>query len=185
MAANDTNDPGQGDRAEGGGRAAGEQPEGPMHANSIAVRDAGRDAGLDITVVTYPDGTRTAADAATAIGCDVAQIVKSLIFLVDGELTLALVSGANQLDEKKLAAAAGGAKTGRANADQVREATGFSIGGVPPFGHRRRLPVFIDPDLLAFDEVWAAAGTPHTVFCAAPQALVAATKGTVVALRKG
>ncbi len=157
----------------------------PLHPNAVAVSEAARELGLDIEVVTYPDGTRTAADAAAAIGCDVAQIVKSLIFTVDGELTLALVSGANQLDERKLAAAAGGRKTGRADADQVREATGYPIGGVPPFGHRRQLPVYVDPDLLRFDEVWAAAGTPHTVFGVDPAALATATGAVTAELRKG
>ena len=149
----------------------------PEHPNCAAV-------GLDITIVTYPEGTRTADDAAAAIGCSVAQIVKSLIFLVDGVPTLALVAGSNQLDEKKLATAAGGAKTKRADADQVREATGFPIGGVPPFAHRQRLPTYVDPDLLSHDEVWAAGGTAHTVFALAPGALVAATGGRAVELKR-
>ncbi len=157
----------------------------PLHPNSVLVRDAATAAGLDVAVVTYPDGTRTAADAAAAIGCDVAQIVKSLIFVVGGQVTLALVSGANQLDEKKLAAATGGGKAKRADADQVREAAGFPIGGVPPFGHRTALPVYVDPDLLGFDRVWAAAGTPHTVFALAPADLVRVTGATVTELRKG
>lgn len=156
----------------------------PLHPNALAVRAAAEALGLDIAVVTYPEGTRTAQDAANAIGCSVAQIVKSLIFDVAGQLTLALVSGANQLDEKKLAAASGAPKTGRANADQVREATGFPIGGVPPFGHRQPLPVFVDPDLLGHEVVWAAAGTPHTVFSVAPGALVGAIGATVVELKR-
>lgn len=156
----------------------------PLHPNALAVRAAAEALGLDIAVVTYPEGTRTAQDAANAIGCSVAQIVKSLIFDVAGQLTLALVSGANQLDEKKLATASGAPKTGRANADQVREATGFPIGGVPPFGHRQPLPVFVDPDLLGHEVVWAAAGTPHTVFSVAPGALVGAIGATVVELKR-
>lgn len=156
----------------------------PLHPNALAVRAAAEALGLAIAVVTYPEGTRTAQDAANAIGCSVAQIVKSLIFDVAGQLTLALVSGANQLDEKKLAAASGAPKTGRANADQVREATGFPIGGVPPFGHRQPLPVFVDPDLLGHEVVWAAAGTPHTVFSVAPGALVGAIGATVVELKR-
>ena len=97
---------------------------------------------------------------------------------------IAYVSGVNQLDEHKLAAAAGGTTCTRVDADTVRTATGFPIGGVPPFGHATPLPVFVDPDLLAHDEVWAAAGTWHDVFAIAPQDLVAASGGTVVDLRR-
>lgn len=130
----------------------------------------------------FPEGTKTAADAAAAIGVDVGQIVKSLIFAVDGEVVLAYVSGSNRLDEQKLAAAAGGTKCERVDADTVREATGFPIGGVPPFGHTKPLQVFIDPDLLQYDEVWAAAGTWTDVFGIAPQKLVDASGGTIVEL---
>jgi prolyl-tRNA editing enzyme YbaK/EbsC (Cys-tRNA(Pro) deacylase) len=131
-----------------------------------------------------PDGAKTAADAAAAVGCDVGQIVKSLIFGVDGEVVLAYVSGANQLDERKLATAAGGAKCERVDADAVRAATGFPIGGVPPFVHATELRVFIDPDLLTHDEVWAAAGTWHDVFPLAPADLERASGGTVVDLKR-
>ena len=103
-----------------------------LHPNARRVADAARELGLDIDVRTFPAGTKTAADAAAAIGVEVGQIVKSLIFAVDGEVVVAYVSGANQLDEKKLAAAAGGAKAGRVDADVVRQATGYPIGGVPP-----------------------------------------------------
>ena len=130
-----------------------------LHPNVVRVVEAGRALGLTIEPRRFPDGTKTAADAAAAIGVDIGQIVKSLIFAVDGEVVLAYVSGANQLDEKKLAAAAGGSKCSRVDADVVREATGFPIGGVPPFGHSTQLRVFVDPDLLQYDEVWAAAGT--------------------------
>jgi len=163
---------------------AAEPAAGALHPNAVVVRDAAAAHGLDITVVRYPEGTRTADDAAAAIGCSVAQIVKSLIFLVDGTPTLALVSGANQLDEAALARAAGGAKTKRANADQVREATGFPIGGVPPFGHRTRLRVFVDPDLLVHDQVWAAAGTGNDVFAIGPHKLIEACGGTVTELKR-
>ena len=145
---------------------------------------AASDLGLAIEPVRFPDGAKTAADAAAAIGVDVGQIVKSLIFGVDGDVVLAYVSGANQLDERKLAAAAGGAKCARVDADTVRAATGYPIGGVPPFGHATPLPVFIDPDLLAFDEVWAAAGTWHDVFAIAPADLVRASGGTVTDLKR-
>ena len=111
--------------------------------------------------------------------------MKSLIFAVDGEVVLAYVSGANQLDEKKLAAAAGGAKCARVDADVVREATGFPIGGVPPFGHSKQLRVFIDPDLLQYDEVWAAAGTWNDVFPIAPDDLVRASGAVETELKRG
>jgi Cys-tRNA(Pro) deacylase len=156
-----------------------------VHANTIAVQEAAEALGLTIEPVTFPEGTKTARDAADAIGCEVAQIVKSLIFDVDGELVVALVSGANQLDEAKLAGAAGGAKAGRVDADRVRAATGFPIGGVPPFGHSSELRVFVDPDLLAHGEVWAAAGTGQTVFAITPEDLVQACRGSVCDLRRG
>jgi prolyl-tRNA editing enzyme YbaK/EbsC (Cys-tRNA(Pro) deacylase) len=132
----------------------------------------------------FPDGTKTAADAAAAIGVEVGQIVKSLVFAVDGEIVMAYVSGANQLDERKLAAAAGGARCARVDADAVREATGFPIGGVPPFGHTTALRIFIDPDLLQYDEVWAAAGTWNDVFPITPNHLVRASGGAVSNLKR-
>ncbi len=155
-----------------------------LHPNARRIVDAAATLGLDIEVRRFPDGTKTAADAAAAIGVEVGQIVKSLVFAVDGTVVMALVSGANQLDERKLAAAAGGTKASRVDADVVRQATGFPIGGVPPFGLATELDVFIDPDLLRYDEVWAAAGTWNDVFGSAPQALVQATGGAVVDLRR-
>lgn len=139
-----------------------------------------------MTVVprNFPEGAKTAQDAATAIGVEVGQIVKSLIFGVDGELVLAYVSGSNQLDEAKLAHAAGGTSCARVDADAVRAATGFPIGGVPPFGHSTPLRVFIDPDLLRYDEVWAAAGTWHDVFGIEPDKLVEASGGAVTDLKR-
>jgi prolyl-tRNA editing enzyme YbaK/EbsC (Cys-tRNA(Pro) deacylase) len=154
------------------------------HANVARVRAAAEALGLDIEVRRFPEGTRTAQDAAAAIGCPVGAIVKSLIFTVDGEVVLALVSGANQLDETKLAAAAGGSACGRANADQVRAATGFPIGGVPPIGLATRVREFLDEDLLAHEVVWAAAGTWHDVFRIAPADLAAASGGWVGDLRR-
>jgi len=154
------------------------------HKNVVRVIEAGRVLGVSVEPVHQPDGAKTAADAAAAVGCDVGQIVKSLIFGVDGHVVLAYVSGANQLDEKKLAAAAGGAKCERVDADTVRAATGYPIGGVPPFGHTTELPVFVDPDLLLHDVVWAAAGTWHDVFPIAPDDLVRASNGHVTDLRR-
>ena len=155
-----------------------------LHPNVVRVVEAGRALGLSIEPRRFPDGTKTAADAAAAIGVDIGQIVKSLIFAVDGDVVLAYVSGANQLDEKKLAAAAGGAKCSRVDADVVREATGFPIGGVPPFGHTKQLRVFIDPDLLQWPEVWAAAGTWNDVFPIAPNDLVRASGAVVTDLKR-
>lgn len=159
-----------------------------MHRNTEAVVAAATESGLAIEPVEYPDGTRTAEDAARAIGCQVAQIVKSLVFdLVDGDgaprPVLALVSGVNRLDESRLAAAAGGGRATRVDADRVREVTGFPIGGVPPFGHPAPLPTFVDPDLLDHAEVWAAGGTPRSVFALDPADLVRVTGGTVTPLR--
>jgi Cys-tRNA(Pro) deacylase len=156
-----------------------------LHPNVRRVIAAAAAAGLTIEPRRFPEGTKTAADAAAAIGVQVGQIVKSLIFAVDGEIVLAYVSGANQLDEKRLAAAAGGAGCARVDADAVREATGFPIGGVPPFGHTTDLSIYIDPDLLQYDEVWAAAGTWHDVFAIAPADLVRVSGGTVADLKRG
>ena len=155
-----------------------------VHPNTLRVITAAREAGLEITTRRFPEGTKTAADAAAAIGVVVGQIVKSLVFGVDNEIVMALVSGSNQLDEKKLAAAAGGAKCSRVDADAVRAATGYPIGGVPPFGHTTQLRVFVDPDLLQYDEVWAAAGTWNDNFGAAPADIVRVAGGVVTDLKR-
>jgi Cys-tRNA(Pro) deacylase len=155
-----------------------------LHPNVQRVVEAAAERGLDISPLRFADGTKTAADAAAAIGVEVGQIVKSLIFAVDGEIVLAYVSGANQLDERKLAAAAGGSRCQRVDADAVRAATGYPIGGVPPFGHATHLRVFVDPDLLRYGEVWAAAGTWHDVFAITPEDLVRVSEGTVADLRR-
>lgn len=155
-----------------------------LHKNVVRVVDAGRELGIEVLPRNFSEGAKTAQDAADAIGVDVGQIVKSLIFGVDEDVVLAYVSGSNQLDESKLAAAAGGAACRRVDADTVRTRTGFPIGGVPPFGHLTELAVFIDPDLLQYDEVWAAAGTWHDVFALNPNELVRASGGTVTDLRK-
>ena len=147
------------------------------------VADAARALGLEIDVRAFPQGTRTAEDAAAAVGCHVAQIVKSLVFVVDDQPVVALVGGADRLDEHKLAAAAGGSRARRADADEVRAATGYAVGGVPPFGHATPLRCFVDDALLAHDVVWAAAGTPTHVFASEPHALVAAADAEVVEIR--
>ena len=155
-----------------------------IHPNVVRVTAAAKERGLEISTRRFPEGTKTAADAAAAIGVTVGQIVKSLVFGVDNEIVMALVSGSNQLDEKKLALAAGGAKCARVDADAVREATGYPIGGVPPFGHATQLRVFVDLDLLQYDEVWAAAGTWNDNFGAAPADIVRVSGGVVTDLKR-
>jgi prolyl-tRNA editing enzyme YbaK/EbsC (Cys-tRNA(Pro) deacylase) len=148
-----------------------------MHPNVERVVEAGRAAGLEIEVERFPEGTRTAADAARAVGCAVAQIVKSLVFMADDRPILVLVSGANRVDPRRLAEAVGTDGTRRAGGDEVRAATGFAIGGVPPFGHRRPMTVLVDRSLLAHERLWAAAGLPDAVFAIAPGDLVHASGG--------
>ena len=140
------------------------------------------DSGLGISVRQFPEGTRTATDAARAVGCDVAQIVKSLVFVAGGRPVIALVSGANRLDEKRLAAAAGEPVI-KADAETARTATGYAIGGVPPFGHATDVPVFMDRDLLGHPVVWAAAGRPDSVFEIAPERLRELSRATVLDLK--
>ncbi len=152
-----------------------------LPASALKVQDAARALGLTITVVEMADSTRTAQEAAQACGCEVAQIVKSLIFrgVETGTPIIALVSGSNRLNETRMADIAGEALM-RPDADYVRRTTGFAIGGVPPLGHASELVVFMDEDLLAYETVWAAAGTPRTVFAVSPGALADAVRATVV-----
>lgn len=138
------------------------------------------DLGLEVRSRRFPDGTRTAVDAAAAVGCEVGQIVKSLVFVVDGDPVLALTSGANRVDTRRLAEALGGDAARKADADEVRAATGYAIGGTPPVAHDQPLRTVVDPALLDFDEVWAAAGTPQDVFPVAPDRLVELTGAEVV-----
>lgn len=145
------------------------------HPNVARVMRAAAAAGLAIEVRRFPEGTRTAADAARAIGCQVAQIVKSLVFIADGQAVVALVSGIDRLDPERLAAELGATDVRRADGDEVRAATGYPIGGVPPLGHAVEMAVLIDERLFAHDEVWAAAGLPDAVFRASPPALAAAS----------
>jgi prolyl-tRNA editing enzyme YbaK/EbsC (Cys-tRNA(Pro) deacylase) len=146
------------------------------------VMDALHAAGLDAQIHELSASTRTAEEAAAAVGTTVPKIVKSLVFLADDAPILALVSGSNRLDTDRLGAALG-RKIARADAATVRAATGFAIGGVPPLGHATPLDVVVDRDLLQYDVVWAAAGTPHAVFPIAPDALVSATGGRVLDLK--
>jgi prolyl-tRNA editing enzyme YbaK/EbsC (Cys-tRNA(Pro) deacylase) len=144
---------------------------------------AARERGLDLDVRTWPQGTRTAEDAAAAVGCDVGQIVKSLVFVADGEPVVALTSGANRVDTARLAEALAVEGVRKADADEVRDATGYAIGGTPPFGYPLR--VLMDADLLAHNEVWAAAGTPDTTFPIDPETLRDAAQATVAEFTEG
>jgi prolyl-tRNA editing enzyme YbaK/EbsC (Cys-tRNA(Pro) deacylase) len=147
-----------------------------------AVVGAAQQLGLDIVPITFPQGTRTAQDAADAIGCDVAQIVKSLVFLAGDRAVLFLVSGANRLDLERAAAVAGVEKLVKADATAVKRETGYSIGATPPFGHAQYMPMFMDEDLLHHDEVWAAAGRTDAVFAVDPKLLRGATGAAVARL---
>ncbi len=140
------------------------------------------DSGIGVAVKQFPAGTRTAVDAARAVGCEVGQIVKSLVFVAAGRPVVALVSGANRLDEGRLAAVAGSPVT-KADAETARDATGYAIGGVPPFGHATELPVFMDRDLLEHGVVWAAAGRPDSVFEISPERLRALSQAEVADLK--
>jgi len=155
-----------------------------MSSTTDRVASALRAKGVAVQILEFPQGTRTARDAASAVGTTVTQIVKSLVFLADGRPVLVLGSGANRVDETKLAAAAGATRVEKADAGVVRDVTGFAIGGVPPVGHLRRLPVYIDRDLMTFDVVYASAGTPNTVFPIAPRLLERLTAAAVVDLRE-
>lgn len=156
-----------------------------MHPASERFHIAAQARGFDADITEFDQPTRTAQEAADTIGCDVGQIVKSLCFSVNGAPVMALVSGANRLDTRKLAALCevGRKKVKRADADLVREATGFAIGGVPPFGHENEMAIYVDRDLTSYEQVWAAAGTPHAVFPIKPQTLVELTEGTVADLK--
>jgi prolyl-tRNA editing enzyme YbaK/EbsC (Cys-tRNA(Pro) deacylase) len=144
--------------------------------------------GFSFEVQELNQSTRTAAEAAAAIGCDVAQIAKSILFRGEssGRAVLVIASGTNRVDEKAVAELLG-EQPGKADADFVRQQTGFVIGGVPPIGHDKPITTFIDEDILAFDTIWAAAGTPFAVFRLDPKSLAALTGGQVarVALPSG
>jgi prolyl-tRNA editing enzyme YbaK/EbsC (Cys-tRNA(Pro) deacylase) len=149
----------------------------PKAAGTVV--EAARSLGLDLEVREFPEGTRTAQDAANAIGCTVDQIVKSLVFVADTDPVLVLTSGANRVDVVKVGKETGSAGVRKADAEEVRAATGYAIGGTPPFGHARDLLVLVDRHLTDFDVVWAAAGTPRHVFPVAPADLLRVTGGRV------
>jgi len=151
-----------------------------MSKSALRVQEALASAGLSARVVELPQSTRTAADAAKAIGCEVGQIAKSLVFRAkSGDPVLVIASGTNRVNESTIASAIG-EPIRKADAEFVRERTGYAIGGVPPVGHIESIRTFIDEDLLHFDRIWAAAGTPNAVFELSPAELPRLTGGAVV-----
>lgn len=157
----------------------------PVQTSVRRVQEALAARGFSFQVREFPEGTRTAAEAAVAVGCARGQIAKSLVFRARRaeRVVLAIASGANRVDEAALSALVG-EPVGRADAAFVRAKTGFAIGGVPPIGHLEPPLVAIDRDLMQYDEIWAAAGTPHAVFCLAPADLVILTGGQVAHIRR-
>lgn len=153
-----------------------------LHPNIARVTGAAAEAGLQVVVRRFPEGTRTAADAARAVGCEVGQIVKSLVFMADGRPLVALVSGADRVDLQRLAVASGSTAVRRANGDEARAATGFAIGGIPPIGLPDDVPVVMDRRLLAHATVWAAAGLPDAVFEVDPAELARASSARTAAV---
>lgn len=153
----------------------------PLSESARKVQAALQALGLPCQVIELPASTRTAPEAAQAVSCQVGQIVKSLVFRTQTSrrAVLVLVSGSNRVNEERLADLVGEAVV-KAEADFVREHSGFAIGGVPPVGHSRPLPTYIDEDLLQYAEVWAAAGTPHAVFKLNPRELPRITGGKVI-----
>jgi prolyl-tRNA editing enzyme YbaK/EbsC (Cys-tRNA(Pro) deacylase) len=155
-----------------------------LSASAQKVQDALNAAGFTNQVIELPAITRTAAEAAAAVGCQVGQIVKSLIFKAQesGRPVLVVASGANRVNEKRLGELLGEA-IGKADADFVRQKTGYVIGGVPPLGHAEPLLTFVDEELGQYEAIWAAAGTPFAVFPLTPAELVTMTGGQVVAIK--
>ncbi len=155
-----------------------------LSASAQKVQAALQQLGITLQVVELPNTTRSASDAAQAIGCGVEQIAKSLVFRSKQTQRpiLIIASGTNRVNEKRIGELLG-EPIEKADADFVRQKTGFAIGGVPPVGHTEQPAVFIDEDLLHYDEIWAAAGTPHAVFRLLPADLVTMTNGRVVAIK--
>ncbi|MEU4998304.1 YbaK/EbsC family protein [Streptomyces sp. NPDC086554] len=158
--------------------------ESPAHPRFAAALSELGLADLVGDIRRFPDQTRTAQEAAAAIGCELSQICKSLIFAADGVPVLVLMDGASRVDLELVRRELGAEKVTRAKADIVRETTGYAIGGVPPFGHVTKTRVLADRSLLGHDVVWAAAGTPYAVFPMAPKDLIAHANGTLVDVRE-
>jgi prolyl-tRNA editing enzyme YbaK/EbsC (Cys-tRNA(Pro) deacylase) len=144
------------------------------------VVDTARTLGLEVTVQRLDESTRTVSDAARAVGCQEAEIAKAIVFVCDGEPVVCVASGEHRIDPDKIADVIDCAEVRQAAAAEVRAATGFAVGGVPPMGHS--LPVIFDEALLRHERVWAAAGDPHSLFCVDPTELVACTKARVAAV---
>jgi prolyl-tRNA editing enzyme YbaK/EbsC (Cys-tRNA(Pro) deacylase) len=156
----------------------------PAPAANPRFAEALRELGLEgVEIRGFPEATRTAAEAAAAIGCELSAIVKSLIFTADGVPVVVLVDGSSRVDTELVRSALYAAKVKRADAALVRETTGYAIGGVPPFGHRNPTRVLADRGLLDHDVVWAAAGTPHTVFALDPASVVRHAGATLADIR--
>ena len=155
----------------------------PSKTAAARVQEVLTELGLESRVVEFPSSTRTAQDAANTIGTSVGQIAKSLVFFAGQEPILIIASGRNRVNEKKIRAHIG-VKIKRADADKVRDATGYAIGGVPPVGHARPLRTLIAEDLMAYTEIYAAAGTPHAVFRLTPAELARITGGEVLDLKE-
>jgi len=156
-----------------------------LSSSARKVQQALQKLGLSPQVVELPASTRTAVEAAQAIGCQVGQIAKSLVFrkTISGKPLLVIASGSHRVDEDKLEKLVG-EPIGKADADFVRQHTGYVIGGVPPVGHREPLETLIDEDLLPYGEIWAAAGTPNAVFRLTPEDLVRMTMGKVAGVAR-
>ena len=161
-----------------------EQKSHQLSSSAKKVQEVLKVLGLELQVVELQETTRTSADAARAVGCEVGQIAKSLVFR--GQRTqrpiLVIASGSNRVNEKRVGELIS-EPLGKADADFVRQKTGFVIGGVPPVGHAEKLEVFIDEDLLQYGEIWAAAGTPNAVFRLTPSDLVRITEGRVIGIK--
>jgi prolyl-tRNA editing enzyme YbaK/EbsC (Cys-tRNA(Pro) deacylase) len=142
--------------------------------------DCARELGLEMEVQRLEASTRTVRDAAQAVGCQEAEIAKSIVFVADGDPVVCVASGRHRVDTDKLADVLDVAEVRQAGADEVRAATGFAIGGVPPFGHD--LPVLFDESLMEHERVWAAAGDPHSLFCVDPRLLADCIRARVVAV---
>ena len=155
-----------------------------ISSSARKVQEALNEYGVSCQVVEMPQSTRTADDAARAVGCQVGQIVKSLVFQgqQSHQALLVATSGANRVNEKKIATLVS-EPISKADADFVREKTGFAIGGVPPAGHAQRIKIFIDEDLFQYKEIWAAAGTPKAVFKLTPDELRKITEGRVISVK--
>jgi prolyl-tRNA editing enzyme YbaK/EbsC (Cys-tRNA(Pro) deacylase) len=155
-----------------------------MHQNAARVQEALRANGSSAKIVELADSTRTSAEAAAAIGVDVGQIAKSLVFLADGEPVLVVLSGVDRLDTERLREYLAAGRVTRADAESVRDVTGFPIGGVSPVGHAGGVRIVLDKALAAYPVVWAAAGTPHAVFPTTFSELVAVTGAETADVRE-